>query len=58
MDTNKHDIVTEAFRVAFLRVKIAASEEGSEGMLVRELGEISSTWKVQKVLGASAVELG
>ena len=27
-------------------------------LLVRELGEICSTWKVQKVSGASAVELG
>ena len=32
MDTNKHDIiVTEAFRAALFRVKIAASEGGSEG---------------------------
>ena len=33
VDTNKHDIiVTEAFRAALFRVKIAASEEGSEGV--------------------------
>ena len=32
MDTNKHDIiVTEAFCAALFRVKIAASEGGSEG---------------------------
>ena len=33
MDTNTHDIiVTEAFCAALFRVKIAASEEGSEGV--------------------------
>jgi len=33
MDTNKHDIiVTEAFQAALFRVKIAASERGSEGV--------------------------
>ena len=47
MDTNKHDIiVTEAFRAALFRVKIAASEEGSEGMCIiyTGLNKVDANW--------------
>ena len=46
MDTNKHDIiVTEAFRAALLRVKIAASEGRSEGAcLSAGLNKVDTDW--------------
>ena len=47
MDANKHDIiVTEAFCAALFRVKIAASEGGSEGacFIYASLNKVDTDW--------------